>query len=365
MALACLFAGGRCQRSSHEHPFSFTAVKIVTSVVFPCLQRITMTVSPQNKALFHTTTMTSQGFVYGTSVAITYGIQLSGFAVAFAKQTEKFYDILGGVNYLALAIWSALIPGASLWASDPHKVTMTVLFIASRSWLLLFLAWRAHERGGDGRFDEIKPYFFKFLTAWLVQGAWCFLISMPMLFVNSSNVYSKTFTPLDWIGSIGFGLGILIEIVADIQKAFWVKAGREGGFCTRGIWNYSRHPNYFGEMLQWWCAWLFAYSSSEKAAGGYADPLWWFCSVSPIFTMIILLFVPATGVANAEGSNLKRYYDNYADMYSKYRANTSILLPMIGYRYVPAFLKRTIFLDWDRYEYHPDESQKDEKDKEE
>lgn len=310
--------------------------------------------------------MTSQGFVYGTSVAITLGIQLSGFVVAYALQTETFYDILGGVNYLALALYSALIPGAVAWADDPHKVTMTVSFICSRSWLLLFLAWRAHERGGDSRFDEIKGNFGKFLVAWLVQGAWCFLISMPMIFVNSSSIYNTNFSPLDWISSIGFGLGILLELVGDVQKAVWVKAGREGGFCTKGLWNYSRHPNYFGEMLQWWCAWLLAYSSSEKEAGGYADPLWWFCIVSPLFTMHILLNVPATGVAHAEGKNLKRYYDNYPEAYAEYRANTCILMPMIGYRYVPTFLKRTIFLDLSCYEYRPsDESHSEEKDKKE
>mmetsp|Transcript_1179 Transcript_1179/g.2183 ORF Transcript_1179/g.2183 Transcript_1179/m.2183 type:complete len:315 (-) Transcript_1179:73-1017(-) len=296
---------------------------------------------------------TSQGFVYGTSIAITLGIQLSGFIVAYALQTETFYDILGGVNYLALALWSALIPGPSSWADDPHKVAMTVLFLCSRSWLLLFLAWRAHERGGDSRFDEIKTNFVKFLVAWLVQGAWCFLISVPMIFVNSSSVYSTFFTPLDWISSVGFGLGIVCELVADVQKAIWVKKGREGGFCTKGIWNYSRHPNYFGEMLQWWCSWLLAYSSSEKAEGGYSDPLWWFCIVSPLFTMHILMNVPSTGLAHAEGQNLKRYYDDNAEKYSEYRASTSILMPMIGYRYVPMFLKRTMFLDFPWYEYRP------------
>lgn len=112
--------------------------------------------------------MTSQGFIYGTSVGITFGIQLTGFAVAYSLQTETFYDILGGVNYLALALWSALYPGPKSWADDPSKVSMTIVFVCSRSWLLIFLAWRAYERGGDARFDEIKSKFFPFLTAWVV-----------------------------------------------------------------------------------------------------------------------------------------------------------------------------------------------------
>lgn len=303
----------------------------------------------------------SQGFVYGTSVAITFGIQFCGFAVAFALQTEIFYDILGGINYLAIAVWSALmIPGtAASWIQDPAKVSMTVLFVCSRSWLLLFLAWRAHERGGDSRFDDIKHKFGPFLIAWLLQGMWCFLISMPMIFVNSSSIYRTKVSVVDWIALIGFTIGVVIQIVADVQKAKWVKAGRVGGFCTKGVWKYSRHPNYFGEIFQWWCAWAFAYSSSEQEAGGYADPLWWVCAVSPLFTMHILLNVPATGIAHAEGKNLKRYYDNYATEYAEYRASTSVLIPMICYRYVPLFLKRTIFLDLGRYEYRPRDVNKD------
>ena len=103
--------------------------------------------------------MTTQGFIYGISVAITFGIQTLGFIVAYTLRTETFYDILGGLNYLILALFSA-IGGASdesslQWVDDPRKIITTLLFICSRGWLLLFLAWRAHERKGDSRFDEV------------------------------------------------------------------------------------------------------------------------------------------------------------------------------------------------------------------
>eukprot|EP00913_Durusdinium_trenchii_P010800 g10131.t1 len=116
------------------------------------------------------------------------------------------------------------------------------------------------------------------------------------------------------------------------RKALWVKKGRPGGFCQEGLWGFSRHPNYFGEIFQWWFAWALAYHSSE-AARGYLDPLWWACAISPIFTMLILLHLKPTGIYNAEGKNLKRYYDQCPDEYGKYRESTSILIPMIGYQY--------------------------------
>ena len=142
----------------------------------------------------------------------------------------------------------------------------------------------------------------------------------------------------------------VVEITADVQKTVWVKAGRPGVFCDVGVWQLSRHPNYFGEILQWWCAWLFACGSSKT---GFANMEWWCTIISPLFTMQILLNMSGTGVAQSNGKNLKRYYERCPERYAIYRANTSILIPFVGYKFVPMFLKRTIFLDFERYEYRP------------
>jgi len=285
------------------------------------------------------------------SAAITGAIQLIGFSVAYALTTEVFYDILGGLNFLTLGIYSAIDGQTSgfPWNEDSRKVSCTVIFLCSRLWLLTFLAWRAHERGGDSRFDEVKGNFFVFLFYWIFQAGWVFAISLPVIFVNSSDLPSQ-FSSFDYVAIIGFGLGVIVEVSADIQKSVWVKAGRHGDFCQVGVWKYSRHPNYFGEILQWWSAWGFSYNSGS----GVGDIQWWFGILSPLLTMQILLFTSGTGVANANGAGLKRYYDKCPEEYSEYRKSTSILIPMIGYRYVPIFIKRTIFLDLKRYEYQPE-----------
>jgi len=295
----------------------------------------------------------NQVIVLGISAGITLAIQLTGFLVAYAFQTEVFYDILGGLNYLALAIFSAVVGDSSVdpWSSDSRKIACVSIFAASRSWLLIFLAWRAYDRGGDSRFDEVKSKFFEFSAFWIGQAFWVVLISMPMIFVNSSSVDKPNFSAVDWISIILFGLAVLLAIVADIQKAAWVKRGRKGTFCRDGVWAYSRHPNYFGEILQWWACWVFAFSSGE----GFSDVQWWFSILSPLFTMNILLNTKATGIPQANGASLKRYYDKCPEEYAEYRASTSILIPMIGYKNVPMFLKRTLFLDLERWEYRPTE----------
>lgn len=297
--------------------------------------------------------MSQELTILGISAGITVAIQLCGFFVAYALQTEKFYDILGGSNFLILGIYSA-IDGETpedRWVDNPRKIACTALFCASRGWLLMFLAWRAHERGGDGRFDEVKPKFFSFMIAWLFQGVWVFSISLPVILVNGSDKPYDGYSVLDYVCIIAFGLALIIEITADVTKAVWVKNGREGGFCQVSVWKYSRHPNYFGEILQWWAAFGFAFGSGT----GWDDAQWWTSIISPLVTMQILLNTEVTGVMQANSTrSLKRYYDNYAEEYKAYRESTSILIPFIGYKHVPMFLKRTIFFDFKCYEYKPE-----------
>jgi len=287
------------------------------------------------------------------AAAITAAIQLCGFSIAYTLRTEVFYDILGGLNFLILGIYSAIYGQSSghSWVEDSRKVSCTLIFLCSRLWLLLFLAWRAHERGGDSRFDNVKQNFSLFLIYWTVQGVWVFTISLPLIFVNSSATSPTKLSVVEYITIIGFGIGVILEVLADLQKSIWVKSGRQGKFCQVGLWEYSRHPNYFGEMLQWWSFWLFSYSSGS----GFGDIRWWIGILSPLFTMQLLLFTGGTGVANANGKGLKRYYDECPKEYAIYRKSTSILIPMVGYKHVPMCLKRTIFLDLKRYEYEPKE----------
>lgn len=292
-------------------------------------------------------------FVYAASAAITAAIQLGGFSVAFALQTEVFYDVMGGLNYMALVMYSILSVSNSDGSIDARKIASSALFVISRGWLLGFLLWRAHDRGGDSRFEGVSnggwPQFGRFLLFWVVQGVWCFVISLPMLYINASPV-EQPLSSYDWAMLAGFALGIVVEIVADIQKTLFVKAGRKGTFCQDGLWSLSRHPNYFGEILQWWCHWGLAVGLSTELR---QDVFIWACLASPLFTMHILLNVPETGIAQAEGKGLKRYYEKCPDAYAEYRKNTSILVPLVGYRQIPMFMKRAFLFEWSKYEYRP------------
>jgi len=278
---------------------------------------------------------------------VTFCFQFIGFVAAAILKTETFYDVFGGLNFLLLAFLGFDYTEATF----DRLTVLSLLYFISRSWLLLFLAWRAHKRGGDSRFDAVidkPPLFFVY---WMIQGLWVYLISMALLVVQTvpSDVINDLGTT-GWILVGGFAFGIFLEVSSDIQKAVWVEAGRQGAFCRSGWWNYSRHPNYAGEVIQYWCA--------AGIAFGSGSDVWWLGALSPLFTMHILLNVNGTGIWNAEGKNLKRYYDSeYRQEYKTYRQQTSPLFPLIGYGSIPLPIKRVLLFEWERYEYRPSDKE--------
>jgi len=297
--------------------------------------------------------------IYADGAILTFGIQFLGFAVAATLQTEVFYDILGGVNFLAMAF---LCKAAF---EDANNAIFVVLFIVSRGWLLGFLAWRAHDRKGDARFDGIRDVPSAFFVYWAFQAVWVYCISLPLLVMvagaapssdEDSDVDTNQKLEYASYGMLaGMALSILAEILSDVAKAKWVANGRFGGFCTDGLWKHSRHPNYAGEILTW----VFAAIYAVLVAG---DPRWAsgiVAAISPLFTMQILLNTSGTGVWNAEGKTLKRYYEHpdqeIVTNYKEYRRTTPPVFPAfcLPYERFPLIIQRTIFFEWERYEYRP------------
>ena len=109
----------------------------------------------------------------------------------------------------------------------------------------------------------------------------------------------------------------MIESVADAQKsAFKARDENRGRFISSGLWRYSRHPNYFGEMLVWWG--LFVYSVPFLDGAAFA------VVIGPLFVTLLLLFV--SGIPLLERSADEKYGDDPA--YREYKRATSILVPL-------------------------------------
>lgn len=240
--------------------------------------------------------------------AIAFGVQWLAFVPATILRTERFYDLVGSLTYLAVVATALALSGAR----DPRSLLLAALvaFWALRLGTYLFRRALAH---GDSRFDEIKQSVWKFLIAWTVQGLWVLLTAAAAI----AGIGAEDGPPLgalDLIGVLVWGFGFAIESIADYQKSRH-RSRHPGEFISTGLWAWSRHPNYFGEIVLWVGVALVA----TPALVGWQYVAW----ISPIF--VTLLLTRISGIPMLEEKGEERYGDDPA--YRAYVAATPVLVP--------------------------------------
>ncbi|MDG1545577.1 MAG: DUF1295 domain-containing protein [Candidatus Poseidoniia archaeon] len=240
------------------------------------------------------------------SLLITVCMQLSFFAVAYGLQIDKVTDFAGSANFLLLAI-------ITLWFSEDFSFPKIIASLMVIIWSLrlgAYLSYRILIWGEDNRFDVMRSQFWSFLGFWIMQILWVFLTSLPVTYFNSLDSPNE----LNAIAIIGMGMfsvGLAIEAWSDYTKFNHKMNGEK--WCSEGLWKYSRHPNYFGNIMLWFGIFIFCYS--------FDVPLW--TIIGPLWTTFLLLFV--SGIPLLEASADKKY-GNDAE-YLQYKSNTSILIP--------------------------------------
>ena len=131
---------------------------------------------------------------------------------------------------------------------------MSLLMMAWGARLSGFLLFRIIKTGKDDRFDEMRDKFFSFLGFWVFQMVWVWSVSLPVTIVNSPAVLGFNQpdfgTGRDIAGVILWVLGFFLESVSDVQKyRFRSNPDNKGKVCDIGLFSWSRHPNYFGEII--------------------------------------------------------------------------------------------------------------------
>ena len=251
------------------------------------------------------------------SAAICLGIQWLAWIPASLAKSERYYDLTGGLTYLTVV-------GFTLWAGSQSEspsareliVSLLVVIWALR--LSSFLYLRIHRTGKDGRFDRLKTSPIRFLVPWTIQGLWVFLTMIVVIVINSQADSAPELGIWDAIGLLMWLLGFSIEVIADNQKsAFNANSENQGKWIDSGLWSYSRHPNYLGEIMLWTgiaCFGISCFSGMERLA--------W---ISPIF--IYLLLTKISGVPILDRRGLEKWGDQ--PEYHKYREETPTLLPRL------------------------------------
>jgi len=241
---------------------------------------------------------------------VAFVIQWAVFVPSYRAQTEHWYDLTGSLTYLTVIAGTLMLAGRF----DARSLLLVVLVFIWAIRLGRYLVRRIQKAGADTRFDDIKPSFTRFLMAWTLQGLWVFLTLGAAL----AAMTTAAAPPMGLIGLAGLGLwvaGFAIEAIADAQKqAFRDDPSNKGRFIHSGLWAWSRHPNYFGEITLWLGIAVIAWPA---LSGWQAVTL-----VSPLF--VYLLLTRVSGVPILEARADERWGDDPA--YQDYKARTPVLM---------------------------------------
>ena len=249
--------------------------------------------------------------VFALCAGLAFAINWAAFVPAYAAQTERYYDLTGSLTYLTVIACAFAFGGSVDLRSGLLAALVTIWAVR----LGTFLFRRISRDGKDVRFDDMKPDFGRFLLAWTLQGLWVLLTAACAL----AALTTETKAPFGIVSTLGlavWAVGFGIEVVADRQKsAFRADPANRGRFITTGLWSWSRHPNYFGEIVLWTGVALIAL----PALSGWQ----YVALVSPVF--VTLLLTRVSGIPMLEAGAEKRWGGEPA--YRDYVARTSVLVP--------------------------------------
>lgn len=233
------------------------------------------------------------------ALAVTLMVGLSGWLVSLKKNDVSIVDSLWSLMFLAAAI---VYFGFAESGLKGQLLIILVTIWALR--LSIHITLRNWGHGEDHRYQAIRarnePNFRvkSLYLVFLLQGFLAWFISLP-LFVGLSSQ-----APLSWVDVLAIAvwlIGMTFETVSDYQlNRFTRNPANKGKVLDRGLWRYSRHPNYFGEACVWWGYYLFA-----VAAGG------WWTIPAPLLMTFLLLKVSGVALLEKDISSRRPGYAAY------------------------------------------------------
>lgn len=249
--------------------------------------------------------------LFAACAALSVFIQWLAFVPAYLQQSERYYDLTGSLTFLAVL-------ATVLWLG-PNPGSRSILLMSLISiWTIRlgsFLFRRIHAAGADRRFAELKTSFLRFLLTWTLQAVWVIFCLAAALAAMTNPQQVDLGLPA-MLGTLLWITGFSLEVVADYQKRqFRKQPENQGRFISSGLWAWSRHPNYFGEILLWTGIALIALPALHG---------WQYLTlISPVF--VILLLTRVSGIPLLE-ERADEQWGGRAD-YEAYKANTPVLIP--------------------------------------
>jgi len=232
------------------------------------------------------------------------------FIAAQVLGRNDIADVAWGLGFILAAAVSLVAGG--VYSSRGLLISALVLIWGIR--LALHIHSRDRGRGEDKRYrqwrEEWGQWFVlrSFLQVFILQGMLLLLVALPVVFANQAP--AVPLGRLDFLGMAVWLYGICFEAVGDWQLLQFIRdPANKGKLMTSGLWRYTRHPNYFGEVTLWWGIWLMT----------LALPGGWLTIIGPI--TITFLILKVSGIPM-----LEKHYEDRAD-FQEYKRRTSAFFP--------------------------------------
>jgi steroid 5-alpha reductase family enzyme len=255
--------------------------------------------------------MTDASTAMSTAAIVIVVLMVSTWAISVAVKNASIVDIVWGLGFVLVA-WGVNLTTDGLDARQWVLTAMTTIWGLR---LGLYLAWRNHGKGEDFRYRAMRkrwgPRFWLISlgTVFGLQGVLMWIVSLPVQLGQADS--TPDLGVLAWIGLAVWALGLFFEVVGDAQLArFKADPANAGVVMDRGLWRYTRHPNYFGDACVWWGIALVA---AETGTGAWGI-------IGAVVMTVLLRRV--SGVTLLEKSLVKRRAG-----YDEYVARTSPFIP--------------------------------------
>ncbi len=250
--------------------------------------------------------------IMGWNLAAVMALMLGGWLISITIRNVTIVDSLWGMGFVLIA-WLTFFLSDGFWT---RKLLIAVLVTLWGIRLSAYLSWRNWGKGEDPRYGLWREksgerfWLVSLFKVFILQALFLWVISL-VLQVGQTAAAPDSLTWLDITGLAVWAIGWVFESLADWQLArFKSDPANEGQVMDRGLWAYSRHPNYFGEFLVWWGMYLIA----------LATPNSWWTSLSPVIVTAVLLKM--TGIPLTEQQLVKK-----RPGYSDYIKRTSAFFP--------------------------------------
>ena len=254
---------------------------------------------------------------FGTNLALAAGaataVMLVTFSAAVAKGTHRVVDVAWGLAFTVVAL--VTYAGSGGEGDGGRRLLVTAATAVWGTRLAVHIAWRSRGTGEDPRYERMlarssgRRNLYALRMVYLLQAALVWLVSLP---VQAAQYVPVPLGVAAVAGGVLWAAGVCFEAVGDFQLArFKADPAHQGRIMDRGLWSWTRHPNYFGDFLVWWGLFAMACATWQAVA---------ISAVSPLVMSFLL----------TRGSGKRLLENHMADRpgYAEYTARTSGFFPL-------------------------------------